>query len=68
MKTKILTPQQLAVRDMQAEGLDTSVLRLRKTIIVEEVEEFIFRSIDDGRILNGGRRVKRTIISQTTQI
>ena len=68
MKTKILTPQQLAVRDMQAEGLDTSVLRLRKTIIVEEVEEFIFLSIDDGRILNGGRRVKRTIISQTTQI
>ena len=68
MKTKILTPQQLAVRDMQAEGLDTSVLRLRKTIIVEEVEEFIFRSIDDGRILTGGRRVKRTIISQTTQI
>ena len=68
MKTKTLTPQQLAVRDMRAEGLDTSVLHLRKTIIVEEVEEFVFRSIDDGRILNGGRRVKRTIISQTTQI
>ena len=53
---------------MRAEGLDTSVLHLRKTIIVEEVEEFVFRSIDDGRILNGVRRVKRTIISQTTQI
>lgn len=63
-----LTPKQAAVRDMRAAGLDTSVLRLRKTVIVEEVEEFVFRSIDDGRILNGGRRVKRTIISQTTQI
>ena len=68
MKTEILTPQQLAIRDMRAEGLDTSVLHLRKTIIVEEVEEFVFRSIDDGRILNGGKRVKRTIISQITQI
>ena len=68
MKTKILTTQQLTVSDMRSEGLATSVLHLRTTIIVEEVEEFVFRSIDDGRILNGGRRVKRTIISQTTQI
>lgn len=68
MKTEILTPQQLAVRDMRAEGLDTSVLHLRKTVIVEEIEEFVYRSIDDGRILNGGRRVKCTITSKTIQI
>lgn len=76
-----LTPKQAAVRDMRAAGLDTSVLRLRKTVIVEEVEEFVFRSIDDGRILNGitpksasyfleciEKRIKRTIISETTLI
>lgn len=73
-----LTPKQAAVRDMRAAGLDTSVLRLRKTVIVEE---FVFRSIDDGRILNGitpksasyfleciEKRIKRTIISETTLI
>lgn len=78
---KQMTPRQQAIRDMRAEGLDTTVLKLRKTVIVEEVEEFVFRSIDDGRILNGitpksaerfleciGRRVKRTIISETTRI
>lgn len=63
-----LTPKQAAVRDMRAAGLDTSVLRLRKTVIVEEIEEFVFRSIDDGRILNGGKRVKRTIISEIIDI
>lgn len=76
-----LTPKQAAVRDMRAAGLDTSVLRLRKTVIVEEVEEFVFRSIDDGRVLNGitpksasyfleciEKRIKRTIISETTLI
>ena len=76
-----LTPKQAAVRDMRAAGLDTSVLRLRKTVIVEEVEEFVFRSIDDGHILNGitpksasyfleciEKRIKRTIISETTLI
>ena len=76
-----LTPKQAAVRDMRAAGLDTSVLRLRKTVVVEEVEEFVFRSIDDGRILNRittkstsyfleciEKRIKRTIISETTLI
>ena len=76
-----LTPKQAAVRDMRAAGLDTSVLRLRKTVIVEEVEEFVFRSIDDGRVLNGitpkstshfleciEKRIKRTIISETIYI
>ena len=78
---EVLTSKQLAVRDMREalsaksslgtfgdEGLDTTVLELRKTVIVEEIEEFVFRSLDDGRILNGGRRVKRTIFSETTRI
>lgn len=60
-----LTPRQAAIRDMRAEGLNTAVLELRKTVIVEE---FVFRPIDDGRILNGGKRVKRTIFSETTCI
>lgn len=81
METETLTPRQAAIRDMRAEGLNTAVLELRKTVIVDEIEEFVFRSIDDGRILNGitprsaprflectGRRVKRTIISETTRI
>ena len=68
METGTLTPRQAAIRDMRAEGLNTAVLELRKTVIVDEIEEFVFRSIDDGRILNGGRRVKRTIISETTRI
>lgn len=81
MKAEILTPKQAAIRDMRAAGLDTTVLKLRRTVIVEETEEFVFRSIDDGRILNGitpksaerfleciGNRVKRTIISETTCI
>lgn len=59
---KPLTPRQAAIADMKAEGLDTSVLELRRTVIVVEVEDYVFRSIDDGRILNGGRRVKKTII------
>lgn len=79
MKAEILTPKQAAIRDMRAAGLDTTVLR--RTVIVEETEEFVLRSIDDGRILNGitpksaerfleciGKRVKRTIISETTRI
>lgn len=94
MKTEILTPgtpkvrrtfeaspKQAAIRDMRAEGLDTTVLEFRKTVIAEEIEEFVFRSIDDGHTLNGitpksaerflecrGRRVKRTIISKTIYI
>lgn len=81
MKAEILTPKQAAIRDMRAAGLDTTVLELRRTVIVEETEEFVLRSIDDGRILNGitpkiaerfleciGKRVKRTIISETTRI
>lgn len=59
------SPKQLALRDMREAGLDTSVLQLRRTVIVTEVEEFVFRSIDDGRILNGGRRIKRTITTET---
>lgn len=51
MKAEILTPKQAAIRDMRAAGLDTTVLR--RTVIVEETEEFVLRSIDDGRILNG---------------
>lgn len=79
MKAEILTPKQAAIRDMRAAGLDTTVLR--RTVIVEETEEFVFRSIDDGRIFNGitpksaerfleciGKRVKRTITSKTTCI
>lgn len=81
MKAEILTPKQAAIRDMRAAGLDTTVLELRRTVIVEETEEFVLRLIDDGRILNGitpksaerfleciGKRVKRTIISETTRI
>lgn len=44
MKAEILTPKQAAIRDMRAAGLDTTVLR--RTVIVEETEEFVFRSID----------------------
>lgn len=65
---KQMTPRQQAIRDMREAGLDTTVLELRKTVIVEEIEEFVFRSLDDGRVLNGGRRVKRTIFSETTRI
>ena len=63
---KEASPRAIAIRDMQDEGLDTTVLELRKTVIVEEIEEYVFRSIDDGRILNGGKRVKRTINHETT--
>ena len=48
--------------DMKAAGLDVSVLELRRTVIVVEVEEYVFRSIDDGRILNGEIR-KKTVLS-----
>lgn len=65
---KKMTPRALAISDMREAGLDTTVLELRKTVIVEEIEEFVFRSIDDGRILNGGKRVKRAIFSETTRI
>lgn len=78
---KHMTPRQQAIRDMREAGLDTTVLELRKTVIVEEIEEFVFRSLDDGRVLNGitpksaerflkcrGRRVKRAIFSETTRI
>lgn len=63
METKILTPKQAAINDMRAAGLDVSVLALRRTVIVVEVEEYIYRSIDDGRILNGGKRIKKTVLS-----
>lgn len=56
---KDLTPKQVAIMDMKAAGLDVSVLELRKTVIVIEVEGYVFRSIDDGRILNGGIRKKK---------
>lgn len=46
MKAEILTPKQAAIRDMRAAGLDTTVLH--RTVIVEETEEFVLRSIDDG--------------------
>lgn len=48
MKAEILTPKQAAIRDMRAAGLDTTVLKLRRTVIVEETEEFVLRLIDDG--------------------
>lgn len=57
----ILTPKELAVRDMRAAGLDVTVLELRRTVIVVEIEEFVYRSVHDGRILNGGRRIKKTV-------
>ena len=63
-----MTPRQQAIRDMREAGLDTTVLELRKTVIVEEIEEFVFRSLDDGRILNGGKRVERIIFSETTRV
>lgn len=59
-----MTPKEIAIADMKAEGIDTSVLKLRKRIIVEE-EEIIFVCVDDGRVLNGGKRTKRTITTQT---
>lgn len=78
---KQMTPRQQAIRDMREAGLDTTVLELRKTVIVEEIEEFVFRPLDDGRTLNGitpksaerflsveTKRVKRIIISETTRI
>lgn len=43
-----LTPKQAAIMDMKAVGIDVSVLELRKTVIVVEVEEYAYRSIDDG--------------------
>ena len=58
-----LSPKQAAIADMKAAGLDVSVLELRRTVIVIEVEEYVFRSVDDGRILNGGRRVRKTVHS-----
>lgn len=63
---KKITPRELALRDMRKAGLNTAVLTLRKTVIIEEIEEFI--SIDDGRILNGGRYVKRNIFIEETII
>lgn len=63
---KKITPRKQALHDMREAGLDTTVLELRKTVFVKEVEEFVFRSLDDGRILNSGRRIKRTIFSETT--
>lgn len=68
LEERKMTPRQAAIRDMLEAGLNTAVLELRKTVIVEEIEEFVFRSIDDGRILNGGKRVKRAIFSETTRI
>lgn len=62
MKQK-LSPREAAIADMRAAGLDVSVLALRRTVIVVEVEEYIYRSIDDGRILNGGKRIKKTVLS-----
>lgn len=56
-----LSPKQAALNDMRAAGLDVTVLELRRTVIVVEIEELVYRSVDDGRILNGGRRVKKTI-------
>lgn len=65
LQRKPRTPKEAAIMDMRAEGIDVSVLRLRKTVIVTEIEECIFCSVDDGRILNGGIRVKRTVHSTT---
>lgn len=39
---KKMTPRAQAIRDMREAGLDTTVLELRKTVIVEEIEEFVF--------------------------
>lgn len=63
-EVKKLTPRECAIRDMKAEGLDVSVLELRKRLIVVE-EEIILVHLDDGRVLNGGIRTKRTITTQT---
>lgn len=62
MKQK-LSPKEVAIADMKAAGLNVAVLELRRTVIVVEVEEYVFRSIDDGRILNGGKRIRRTVLS-----
>ena len=45
------SPRKVTIHDMQEEGLNTAILH--KTVIVEGIEEFVFRSIYDGRILNG---------------
>ena len=54
-----ITPREQALHDMRKEGLNTIILKYRKIVVIEE--EYIFCSIDDGRIFNGGKRVKRTI-------
>lgn len=57
------TPKSVAISDMRACGLDVTVLR--RIRIVTEIDEVI--RVQDGRILNGGRRVKRTIIQEIQQ-
>lgn len=72
-----ITPRAQAIRDMREapsikssigtfEGLDTTVLALHKTVIVEEIEEFIL--VDGGHILNRSKRIKRTITSETIHL
>lgn len=56
-----LTPKQAAIADMKAAGLDVSVLELRKTVVITEIEEYV-HVLENGRIVVG-RRVKQTIIS-----
>ena len=47
---------------MRSCGIDTFLIE-RRTVIITEVHEFI--RVQDGRILNGGARIKRTTISKT---
>lgn len=56
-----LTPKQAAIADMKAAGLDVSVLELRKTVVITEIEEYV-HVLENERIVVG-RRVKQTIIS-----
>lgn len=58
----VLTPKQAAILDMRSCGINTSLIE-RRTVIITKVHEFIH--VQDGRILNGGARIKRTTISNT---
>lgn len=57
MTKMLMKPKQAALADMRACGLDVSVLKYHRTIIVEEIEEFTINS----NVFS--RRIRRTIIT-----
>lgn len=77
MKAEILTPKQAAIRDMRAAGLDTTVLELagqsqqkkpRNLSFVQQTMDVITPRSAPRFLECIGKRVKRTIISETTRI